>query len=396
VKKERGNEDTRRTRNWKIELLRLLAIFGIAIFHTFLPFFNNLLSLHASPLSPHLGADFLLGSINILGASGNYIFFMISGFFLIPSAMRKSSSHGYWGVQARAVARRVVIILATVLFYAVIALVISLWIVPISGVSLHQTAWLVSGLEFVWLYLIFTIVTPVIGFIAGKLSGKARVAVVLAVVVVVCLLNAYIAYFSQGASVRSLFDWRKLMSGVTYFMSFLLAGLLGEWMGRHQGHWRRPLRIAAISLIIVCFVPMLVAACKGDFSVMNAMTFKSTSIFSFVIAVAALFLAASSQQESSSGKFATVVIPWLASGILGFYIVQSLFDGVWHPIVSTYMQIMLNHLVGVGSGTASNMQIAYIAEFFVFGLVFSALFVLVVVAFDRIVRRRVLHAVRLD
>lgn len=77
------------SRNTSIEALRLVAVAGIAIFHTFQWTFQAVCTgvPEYAPLAafPYSG---ILGFINLLGCWANEIFFMISGYFLIPSALR--------------------------------------------------------------------------------------------------------------------------------------------------------------------------------------------------------------------------------------------------------------------------------------------------------------------
>lgn len=76
-------------RNISIEALRLVAVAGIAVFHTFQWTFQAVCTglPEYAPLAafPYSGA---LGFINLLGCWANEVFFMISGYFLIPSAIR--------------------------------------------------------------------------------------------------------------------------------------------------------------------------------------------------------------------------------------------------------------------------------------------------------------------
>ncbi|MFR7797915.1 MAG: acyltransferase family protein [Collinsella sp.] len=76
-------------RNISIEALRLVAVAGIAVFHTFQWTFQAVCTglPEYAPLAvlPYSGA---LGFINLLGCWANEVFFMISGYFLIPSAVR--------------------------------------------------------------------------------------------------------------------------------------------------------------------------------------------------------------------------------------------------------------------------------------------------------------------
>ena len=76
------------SRNTSIEALRLAAVAGIAIFHTFQWTFQAVCTglPEYAPLAafPCSGA---LGFINLLGCWANEVFFTISGYFLIPSAV---------------------------------------------------------------------------------------------------------------------------------------------------------------------------------------------------------------------------------------------------------------------------------------------------------------------
>ena len=77
------------SRNTSIEALRLFAVAGIAIFHTFQWTFQatcaGLPDYATLAVFPYSGA---LGFINLLGCWANEVFFIISGYFLIPSAIR--------------------------------------------------------------------------------------------------------------------------------------------------------------------------------------------------------------------------------------------------------------------------------------------------------------------
>ncbi len=76
-------------RNIPIEALRLIAVAGIAVFHTFQWTFQATCvgAVEYAPLAmfPYSG---VLGFINLLGCWANEVFFMISGYFLIASAAR--------------------------------------------------------------------------------------------------------------------------------------------------------------------------------------------------------------------------------------------------------------------------------------------------------------------
>lgn len=83
-----------RVRDARVEALRLAAIAGIAVFHTFQSWFAAAVS---GAWAPGTAALWALGTISLLGAFGNHVFFAVSAYFLIPSAVRASQQQGYWG-----------------------------------------------------------------------------------------------------------------------------------------------------------------------------------------------------------------------------------------------------------------------------------------------------------
>ena len=94
-------------RNIAIEALRLIAVAGIAVFHTFQWTFQTTCAglPEYVPLAafPHSGA---LGFINLLGCWANEVFFMISGYFLIASAERAWDGGATWKSQMQRTAQR--------------------------------------------------------------------------------------------------------------------------------------------------------------------------------------------------------------------------------------------------------------------------------------------------
>lgn len=84
-------------RNISIEALRLVAVAGIAVFHTFQWTFQATCvdAVEYAPLAmfPYSG---VLGFINLLGCWANEAFFMISGYFLIASAARAWDGGATW------------------------------------------------------------------------------------------------------------------------------------------------------------------------------------------------------------------------------------------------------------------------------------------------------------
>ena len=95
-------------RDIEVEVLRIVSILGIAVFHTFLPWINALfhnmddgVGIGASGMTTSFTALCLLALIALLGSFGNNVFFMISGFFIMPSLEKDSRTPGYWKRQTR-------------------------------------------------------------------------------------------------------------------------------------------------------------------------------------------------------------------------------------------------------------------------------------------------------
>lgn len=316
-------------RNPRIEALRLLAIAGIAVFHTLQPWLEMAGYGWWDP-RPHV--LFSLGVVSLLGSYGNHVFFLISGLFLVPRAAEASTEPGYWGDQLRRTGRRALAILASVALYAACALAVSTWVSPIAGVSLHEGGWLVGGLEFIWVYLVLVAACPVMGWVWRRTRHVA--VVVGALVACVFAVNAYIAFVSPGEASRGLLEWRKLMSAVTYLVSFLVGGLLPRVS---------PARARA-ALACCAGVTLLVeasAAWAGDVALVQALSFKSTSLLSFGLAAASVAVAAAPRPEREPGPAGALALR-LAPSILGFYIMQSLFLPLWQPVLTQACQWALD------------------------------------------------------
>lgn len=261
-------ENAQAPRNARIEALRLVAILGIAVFHTFQPWFSaaTVDAWDVWVTSP--GTLATLGCVNLLGSYGNHVFFLISGFFLVPRAAARSGEPGYWREQARAAARRSVAILLTVALYVLGALAIDAWVVPIEGISLESPLWIFSWLEFIWVYLVIVLATPLIGWAWGRV--RRPIAVVCALAACVFAVNAYIAFVSPGDEVRDLLEWRKLMSAASYLVAFLVGGALAERRLPRPG-----VALACCSALAVG--AEAAAALAGNTNLLVALSFKSTS-----------------------------------------------------------------------------------------------------------------------
>lgn len=216
------------SRNTSIEALRLVAVAGIAMFHTFQWTFQAVCTgvPEYAPLAayPYSG---ILGFINLLGCWANEVFFMISGYFLIPSAVRalqNGSSAQY--LTLKSLERLKKIILPT-LFYCTACLLVSMYVYPLPEISLHEIGWLTLGIEFIWVYAATVCMAPLFGLTKNQLSKKSYTIAVVAVGVLVFIINGYLA--AQSSVNSGEFSWlQKIMSAVTYVIAFLMGGLLRD------------------------------------------------------------------------------------------------------------------------------------------------------------------------
>lgn len=406
-------------RNLRIEALRLLAIVGISLFHTMMPWTalalcepqactpdGALLSSTPVMLAP-------MGLIALLGAWGNHVFYMISGFFLIPSLARRSDAPGYWRSAAVATARRLAVVAASMAFYAAIAFAVDAWIVPLPGVA-TLGRWTL-GLEFVWLYAGFVAVAPALAWVLRRAPRRAVVPAAALLLAAVFALNAYIAFVAPGdVAARGLTDWRKWMSAVTYAASFAAAGVVGMTPAARGAAARRRRNMGRLGLAAVLAATVLVevvAACLRDVALIGALSFKSTSALSFLLALAALWCAATAggagdgvrdlaqaarlpaggADRPAAARWAGRAVGALASGILGFYIVQSVFSSVFmdagiQPLLAAVWR-RASAALGVGGGSVA---------FLLAALACSAAFVVLVAAADRGVRQPVMRLLRLQ
>lgn len=336
------SEKPARARNARIEALRLVAIAGIAVFHTFQPWFAAATDGAWAAGTATLGT---LGCVNLLGAFGNNVFFLISGLFLVPAAARASSREGFWRDQARRTLRRAAVIGVTVALYGTCALAVSSWVLPLPGVSLHETGWLLGGLEFIWVYLVVVTASPVIGWVWARLRRPRAVA--WALVAVTFAVNAYIAFFSPGDEVRGLLEWRKLMSALTYLVAFLAGGALADARPAHPERALGAVALAAVALEGG-------SALAGNLWLIEALSFKSTSLLSFALAALCVLVARGGAAGGAGGAnaiggadaagatdagniapsegHAARLVRALTPSILGFYVMQSLFHAVWRPV----------------------------------------------------------------
>lgn len=328
-------------RNISIEALRLVAIAGIAIFHTFQWTFQAVCASlpEYAPLAvfPYSGA---LGFINLLGCWANEAFFMISGYFLIASAARAWDGGATWKSQMQRTAQRLGKVILPTAFYCLAALAWSTAVSPIPDVSFHTHYWYTLGLEFIWVYAATVCMAPLFGLANNQLGKKSHAAAVVAVGVLVFIVNGHLA--TQYSASSAEFSWlQKIMSAVTYVVAFLMGGLLRDYTGTTTPCKARTVakRLLAAVLIITIALEAALSA-TGNLSAMAMLSYKSTSVVSFALAATSLFFAATRDNNSNHPRVSNVIVT-LSAATLGFYVMQSLTSSLWRPFFNTTLANIL-------------------------------------------------------
>ena len=276
------------SRNTSIEALRLFAVAGIAIFHTFQWTFQAVCTglPEYAPLAvfPYSGA---LGFINLLGCWANEVFFMISGYFLIPSAVRAlQNGSSAQGLVCKSFARLKKIVLPT-LFYCATCLFVSMYVYPLPEISLHEIGWLTLGIEFIWVYATSVLLVPVIALMRQRIGSKRAPFVVVLLVLATFGINCYIAATANEAA--GIILWRKLMSAVTYLVAFIAAGEMRfvlECHGNASGAQKSKIVLIGLIAATVALELLLSANCQYD--ALWKLSYKSTSVISFILAAASV------------------------------------------------------------------------------------------------------------
>ena len=368
-------------RNISIEALRLVAVAGIAIFHTFQWAFQAVCAgmPEYAPLVafPYSG---VLGFINLLGCWANEVFFMISGYFLIASAARAWDGGATWTSQTQRTVQRLGKVVFPTAFYCLAVLVWSTGVSPIPDVSLATHYWYTLGLEFIWVYAATVCLAPLFGLAKSRLSKRSYAAAVIIIGILAFIANGYLAAMSSANDGE--FSWlQKIMSAATYVVAFLIGGLLRDvtdsmGSGRARALGSRSL-IAVLAIAIVLEGTL---SFTDNLAAMATLSYKSTSLISFAFAGVSLLFAATRHSTSSNPRDAGVIVT-LSAATLGFYVMQSLISSLWRPIFNA---ILANILV-----TQSNPASICIVA----GTAISIVFALVLLVVDA-VRSRVVHSLR--
>lgn len=318
-------------RNISIEALRLVAVAGIAVFHTFQWTFQAVCTglPEYAPLAafPYSGA---LGFINLLGCWANEVFFMISGYFLIPSAIRaiKNGSSAQ-SLTLKSLERLKKIVLPT-LFYCSACLLVSMYVYPLPEISLHEIGWLTLGIEFIWVYAASVLLVPVIALIRQQIGSKRAPFVVALLTFTTFGINCYIAATANEAA--GIVLWRKLMSAVTYLVAFIAAGEMRFVLECHgNASCAQKSKIVLIGLVAATIALELLLSANSQYDALWKLSYKSASVISFILATASV-AAAALHQPRHEVPVADKTIISLAAGTLAFYAVQSFTCNVWRLI----------------------------------------------------------------
>lgn len=336
-------------RNIPIEALRLVAVAGIAVFHTFQWTFQATCvgAVEYAPLAmfPYSGA---LGFINLLGCWANEVFFMISGYFLITSAARAWDGGAAWKSQMQRTAQRLGKVVMPTAFYCLVALAWSTVVSPIPDVTLSTHYWYTLGLEFIWVYAATVFMAPLFGLAKSRLSKRSYTAAVIVVGILVFVVNGYLA--AMSATSAGEFSWlQKLMSAATYVIAFLIGGLLRDVTDAMDSD--RAVALGMRSLVTVLVLTIILEgelSFTGNLTAMAALSYKSTSLISFALAAASLLFTATRHSASGNPRTAGIIVT-LSTATLGFYVMQSLASSLWRPVFNT---LLANILVSQNSPAA--------------------------------------------
>lgn len=328
-------------RNISIEALRLVAVAGIAVFHTFQWTFQatcaglpEYASLAAFPYSG------VLGFINLLGCWANEVFFMISGYFLISSAARAWSDGATWKPQMQRTTQRLGKVLLPTALYCLVALAWSTLVSPIPDVTLNTHYWYTLGLEFIWVYAATVFMAPLFGLAKSRLSQKSYTATVIAVGILAFVVNGYLA--AMSATNGGEFSWlQKLMSAATYVIAFLIGGLLRDITDAMDSDRASAWGMRSLAAVLALAVILEGAlSFTGDLTALTVLSYKSTSLISFALAAASLLFAATRRSASGNPRAAGVIVT-LSAATLGFYVMQSLTSSLWRPVFNTLLANVL-------------------------------------------------------
>lgn len=138
------------------------------------------------------------------------------------------------------------------------------------------------------------------------------------------------------------------MSAVTYLVAFIAAGEMRfvlECHGNASGAQKS--KIVLIGLVAATIALELLLSANSQYNTLWKLSYKSTSVISFILAAASVAAAALHQPRHKVTAADETIIS-LAAGTLAFYAVQSFTCNVWRPIFDNAIYTMAT---GIQTGT---------------------------------------------
>lgn len=117
-----------------------------------------------------------------------------------------------------------------------------------------------------------------------------------------------------------------------------------------------------VTVLVLTIILEGILSFTGNLTAMATLSYKSTSLISFVLAATSLLFAATRRSASGNPRTAGVIVT-LSTATLGFYVMQSLTSSLWRPVFNT---LLANILVSqnspavmcIGTGTIISIVFA--------------------------------------
>lgn len=205
---------------------------------------------------------------------------------------------------------------------------------------------------------------PLFGLAKSRLTHKSYTAAAIVVGILAFVINGYLAAMSSTNGGE--FSWlQKIMSAATYVIAFLAGGLLRDVTDTMNSGRARYLGMR--SLIAVLAITIILEGAlsfTGNLTAMATLSYKSTSLISFVLAAASLLFAATRHNASSKPQVAGFIVT-LSAATLGFYVIQSLTSSLWRPIFNAMLaNILITQsspaFICIATGTAISIVFALV------------------------------------
>lgn len=218
---------------------------------------------------------------------------------------------------------------------------------------------------------------PLFGLAKSRLSKRSSTAAVIIIGILAFVVNGYLAAMSSTNGGE--FSWlQKIMSAATYVVALLAGGLLRGITDSMDLDSARTLgKQTLIAVLAIVIILEGAFSLTGNLTAMATLSYKSTSLISFILAAASLLFAATRHNASSKPRVARITVT-LSAATLGFYVMQSLTSSLWRPVFNA---MLANILV-----TQSNPASICIATGTAISIVFALALLVVDAARSRVVR----------